>query len=310
MDDFNRKFTFEKLKLKDDNEGEVFATLISAKANTPNRSSVLCIHGYVDYFFQLHMAERFNREGYDFFALDLRRHGRSLLPHQRPNFCTDLTEYFEEIDLAIEKISAENPDKIILLGHSTGGLISAMYMNTGKARNKIDALILNAPFLDFNQSPFLRPLSRIVAGIMSRVFPGTSIKKTIPPAYGQSLHKEHFGEWDYNLSWKPIEGFKTWFVWVDAVFRAQRSLRFSKIQIPVLVLHSNKSARIFKYKPIAQTNDVILNVDDIKRISPHLGPNVHLEEVENAVHDVFLSAKPVREKAVNIMFAWLKAGSS
>lgn len=307
MDGFGKKFLVEKLNLNNDNEGEAFATLITAKVNTLKRSSVLYIHGYVDYFFQHHVAERFNLEGYDFYALDLRKHGRSLLPHQRPNFAGNLTEYFGEIDLALEKIKARNPGKIILLGHSTGGLISAVYMNQGNARHWIDALILNAPFLEFNQPIFIRPLARIFVQLMAQVAPNASIKRTIPPAYGMSLHTDFFGEWKYNLSWKPVVGFPTWFVWIDAVSRAQRSLRFSDIQVPVLVLHSNKSSRIFKYKNIAQTSDVILNVEDIKRISPRLGPNVEIEEVENAVHDVFLSAKPVREEAFAKVFAWLKA---
>ena len=61
------------------------------------RGAVLYVHGFADYFFQRHMAERFAAEGYAFYALDLRKHGRSLRPHQHPNFCKSVTEYYADI---------------------------------------------------------------------------------------------------------------------------------------------------------------------------------------------------------------------
>ena len=82
-----------------------FATLISATCEMPSSKAILYVHGYVDYFFQTHMAERFVREGWNFYALDLRKYGRSLLPHQHAYYCRDLREYFPEDDLAIEQIS-------------------------------------------------------------------------------------------------------------------------------------------------------------------------------------------------------------
>ena len=81
------------IALPPDEEGEVVATLVSLKAPTPTRRAVLYIHGYVDYFFQTHLAEYFTGHGYDFYALDLRKYGRSLLAHQTPNYCRDLSEY-------------------------------------------------------------------------------------------------------------------------------------------------------------------------------------------------------------------------
>src|SRR5690606_6997040 len=54
------------------------------------RPAVLYLHGYNDYFFQTHLAEHLMVHGYAFYALDLRKHGRSLRPWQTPNYCTDL----------------------------------------------------------------------------------------------------------------------------------------------------------------------------------------------------------------------------
>jgi alpha-beta hydrolase superfamily lysophospholipase len=64
--------------------------------------------------------------GYDFYALDMRKCGRSIISpeqDQYKHYCNDLHEYDEEITLAIEHIiqQAKTTDKkIILFGHSTG----------------------------------------------------------------------------------------------------------------------------------------------------------------------------------------------
>ena len=63
----------------------------------------------------------------------------------------NIEEYFEEISIALRQIN-ESSNSIYLLGHSTGGLIASSYMNDGKEKNLVEGLILNSPFLDFNQS--------------------------------------------------------------------------------------------------------------------------------------------------------------
>jgi alpha-beta hydrolase superfamily lysophospholipase len=73
-------FTAETIDLEDDSEGEVVATLVKRAAESPTRRAVLYLHGFSDYFFHVHVAELFNELGYDFYALDLRKYGRSLLP--------------------------------------------------------------------------------------------------------------------------------------------------------------------------------------------------------------------------------------
>ncbi len=65
-------------------------------------------------------------KGYDFYALDLRKCGRSIISpeqDQYKHYCTDLQEYDEEITLAIEQIinqAKTRNRKILLFGHSTG----------------------------------------------------------------------------------------------------------------------------------------------------------------------------------------------
>ena len=81
----------ETLELAEDDEGAVVATLVRRPADKRRaRGAVLHVHGFCDYFFQTGVAEFFTGLGYDFYAVDLRKHGRSLLPHQTPNFVLDL----------------------------------------------------------------------------------------------------------------------------------------------------------------------------------------------------------------------------
>lgn len=303
--DILKDFTSQTIKLKPDYEGEVTATLVSSKFNVGNRKSVLYIHGYVDYFFQSHMAEKFNAHNFDFYALDLRKYGRSLLAHQHPNFCKDISEYFEEITIAIRQIHNSSNGDVFLLGHSTGGLIASNYMNFGQAKDLIKGLILNSPFFDFYQTNLQKTLVYLASKLIAAIFPYAKISGTLSTAYAESLHKDFHGVWDFNLEWKPIKGFPTYFTWLLAIRKAHKKMENSNINVPVLVMHSSASATLLKFSEEAMVKDIVLDVDDIKRIGAKLGKQVTLLEIKNAQHDVFLSRKNVREKAFTDMFAWL-----
>ena len=94
-------FTRETIDLNDDYEGKACAVLVSKKAKSYTKKAVLYIHGFADYFFNDILADVYNNEGYNFYALDLRKYGRSLMDHQHPNFCKDMSEYFEEMDMTL-----------------------------------------------------------------------------------------------------------------------------------------------------------------------------------------------------------------
>ena len=59
--------------------------------------AVLYVHGWNDYFFQIHLSDFWADRGFDFYALDLRRYGRSLRRGQLPGFISDLDEYDAEL---------------------------------------------------------------------------------------------------------------------------------------------------------------------------------------------------------------------
>jgi alpha-beta hydrolase superfamily lysophospholipase len=300
-------FDYEVLNLPDDYEGKVIATLIKSKQNNSEHHAVLYVHGFFDYFFHPHLAELFLQHHYNFYALDLRKCGRSLLPHQHSNYCRDLSEYFEEIDNAIEIISSSNNLKIILLGHSQGGLICSAYLNLGRNKDKISALILNSPFFDFNEPLVLKTVIPFFSKVISGLFPFARIKDNSLPVYAQSLHKDHHGEWDFNPDWKPLDqGYPIYFSWLKAISKGFTFIKHqSKIAIPVLVLHSSRSGKYSVWNQNLLKVDGVLNIGDIERVSPGLGNDVTIISVANGMHDILLSSEEVRTYAFNQITEWL-----
>jgi len=268
---------------------------------------VLYIHGYTDYFFQAHLAEQFAVHGFNFYALDLRKYGRSLRAHQHPNFCRDLSEYFPEITAAIELITTgESHHQLLLNGHSTGGLITSLYAHEGSLKERINALFLNSPFFDFNVNAIERVLLHLLPSF-GRWFPYFIAPGGVAACYAESIHKGHRGEWNFDTRWKPIKGFPIYLGWIRAIRNAHQQLhRGLSIQCPVLVMHSDRSSNGFRWHDQIQRSDCVLNVEHMRRWSEKLGPNVKRVEVPSGIHDLALSNSQARERMFKELFEWLE----
>lgn len=295
------------LSLPDAYDGPCVATLVRRRAARPTGRAVLYIHGFNDYFFQAHMAAAYCEQGYDFYALDLRRYGRSLRPHQRPNFCRDLGEYFTEIDRAIELITADGAAWLLLNGHSTGGLISALYAQSGACYDRISALFLNSPFVDLNAAGAELALAAVVERL-GAIAPALPLDASVSPLYAQSVHRDHYGEWAFDPRWKPIEGFPPYAGWLRAIRRGQRKLQSGlAIACPILLMHSACSHRGKCWSAEFTRADCVLDVDHMRRYGPGLGRAVTMIAIEDGLHDLVLSAPPVRAHVFAELFAWLDA---
>jgi alpha-beta hydrolase superfamily lysophospholipase len=280
---------FEALELAfpNDYDGRVLATLVRLPAAGAPRGAVLYVHGFVDYFFQRHMAERFAAEGYAFYALDLRKHGRSLLPHQHACFCKDLAEFFADITRAIDEIGAP----VLLAGHSTGGLICSSYAARGERRGEVRALWLNSPFFDWNVPPLKRAQLGLAA-LAGHAFPFLHDPKGLHPAYGRSLHREFGGEWDYDLRLKPLKGFPIYFGWIGAVLAAQARVHAGlEIGCPVLTMHSDEA-------------DIVLDWRHCARWGRTLGREATVLAFPGGLHDLVLSRREVRDAVFGELFSW------
>ncbi|MBW8484252.1 alpha/beta hydrolase [Actinomadura parmotrematis] len=300
-----------ELPLGTDSEGPVVATLVRRRAPEPARRAVLYVHGFVDYFFQTHLADFYVAHGFDFYALDLRKYGRSLRPHQTPNHIASLSEYFPEIDEAVRVVREEDGHDLLLLnGHSTGGLIAALWADRVKGRGLVDGLFLNSPFLDINESLVMRKAGAGLARALRGRFPSAKLPAGVSDAYVRTIHREYGGEWDFDLAWKPLEGFPVRAAWLAAVRRGQRRVHAGlDIDVPVLVMASARSVR-----PSARAQaradltalDAVLDVGHIARWTPRLGRHVTLVRIDGGLHDLVLSAEPVRAEVFGELARWIR----
>jgi alpha-beta hydrolase superfamily lysophospholipase len=284
---------FEALALPapDDYDGRVVATLVRLPGGAAPRGAVLYVHGFIDYFFQRHMAERFAAEGYAFHALDLRKHGRSLLPHQHPCFCKDIAEYHEDVTRALEAIGGP----VLLAGHSTGGLVCATYAAEGARRDQVRALWLNSPFFDWKEAHKGRLR---VAQMLGWFSPFMHDPKAVLPAYVRSLHVNWDGEWEFDLRLKPLMGFPAYFGWVRAIFSAHHKVHQGlRLQVPVLSMHSDEA-------------DIILDWKQVARWSRTLGPATTVLGFPGALHDLVLSRREIRDSVFSQLFSWAERNAA
>ncbi|GGG32241.1 alpha/beta hydrolase [Hymenobacter glacieicola] len=300
---------FEQLVLPqpDDYEGAVRAVLVRCRQepSVPTPRAVLYVHGFNDYFFQREMAAEYVRHGYRFYALELRKYGRALLPHQRPNNVRSLSEYFLDLDAALTQLQAEGSPRVVLSGHSTGGLITALYAAHCRPP-ELAALVLNSPFLELHQSWLRRHLAVPVAVALGARWPDLPLPAGLPPTYGQSLHRAYRGSWEYDLAWKPNHVFPVNAGWLRAIRQGQARVRRGLgLPLPVLVLHSDRTGRGRSWHEDCKRTDIVLEVAHIAALAPRLGHNVTVQAIPGAVHDVLLSAPAVRAAAYRAVFAWL-----
>ncbi len=297
----------------DDYAGPVISTIIRKLVPDSQKGidrqattrGVLYIHGFNDYFFQKEMGDRFIEHGYDFYAVDLRRYGRSLVKEEKAFDIRDISSYFPDIDSALTVMQREGLSEIILIGHSTGGLTAA-YFESRCHPEAIKALILNSPFLDWNLGWKERLIPCI--SLLGKFFPNFKISQGKSTAYAESLLKQHHGEWDYRTDWKLIQSPPVTAGWVRAITRAQRGLRDGKadIRIPILLLYSSRSINGSEWTPDHNRADGVLDVSDIKKYGLQLGPDVTYACVKDGLHDLVLSAPSVREPLYRYIFMWLR----
>lgn len=310
------------LPLEPDDEGEVFATLVRRARPEANNAmdaggmdagvDVLYVHGWTDYFHQVHVADFFAKLGFTFYALDLRKYGRSLRSWQTPGYITSLKTYAADLKAALTAMG-HGPDtplprkrSLVMMGHSTGGLIACLYA-VGHP-GVVDALILNSPWLEFQTGAIGRRALEGPVRAQARIAPTSGIINPDPGYYLRSVSAKYEGDWPLIEEWRPEDGWKPTAAWLNAIFRGQaRVAQGLDLKIPILVLLSARSTVPTRWKPELKSSDTVLVVSEVAQRAPTLGQVVTTVRLEGALHDVTLSAAPVR----NIMWAemerWINA---
>ncbi|HZK05575.1 MAG TPA: alpha/beta hydrolase [Actinomycetaceae bacterium] len=327
-------FEARTLPLLDDDQGPVVATLVRyvpgndplAHAGTPTATRFvgLWIHGWNDYFHQRELARVIARLGGAFYALDLRKYGRSLRAGQLHGYITNLSTYDEDFHAALAVIRDEVGigTDLVLMGHSTGGLVAALWAH--RHPGALRALVLDAPWLELQGSVITRTLGTQLIDTLSRVNPTGIVPLADTGFYARTLAgwiPDDDGErppgtagdpfydgWQLDPNWKSRTSALVRPGWLSAIRAGQSQVAQGlEITCPILVLTSARTNYSPRWLPELREVDSVLDVEQIAQRSLGLGPLVTLARFDGAVHDVFLSRQAVRTRVYCELERWLRA---
>lgn len=270
---------------------------------------VLYVHGWSDFFFQTDLARFWTGLGARFHALDLRRYGRSLRPGNTPGYIDSLDDYDVDIETALTAMGhgsdAAPRRRLILLGHSTGGLTLTLWAarNPGRAA----ALVLNSPWLEFQFGAVGRQAIAPLVNARARFDPyGT---QPVVDLGFYSRAQAEIGALPLPIgepAWRPERGFATRPGWLAAILDGHRRVAGGvEVGCPALVLLSARSTPPIAWNDTMTSTDSVLVVDDIAKSATRIGRLVTIARIDGAIHDVFLSRPPARTEAYRVVDRWV-----
>ncbi len=172
-----------------------------------------------------------------------------------------------------------------------------------------DGLFLNSPFLDLAAPALVREASGTIAGLIAArrphaVVPGGNLSDLYP----RSIHRDHHGEWEFDLTLKPVGSVVVRAGWLRAIRRAQRRVhRGLDLRVPILVMCSTTSSSPSAWDELLLRSDAVLDADQIARWATKLGSHVTVVRIEDGMHDLVLSRAPVRAEVYRELDRWLTA---
>lgn len=244
------------------------------------RGAALLAHGVYEHSGRYeHVAERFTRHGYLTWAMDHYGHGKSAGPRgdiQNPN------HFIADVRIAIEALTKEARRTPILLGHSMGGAIAALY--AVRHPETLRALVLSSPALRALASPAMIRFGRLA----SRIAPTAAAPAGLPEAATHSLEWEDFKRND-PLKHERMTLRLARFI-VDAGQEARR--RAPELRRPVLMLVAGDDHFVDKRGA----------VEFFQRLKPGIG---EYHEYDGYYHEVFNELE--RERPLSDLETWLEA---
>ena len=150
---------------------------------TPALGTVLIVHGLGEHSERYAaVAARLNSWGWHVVGYDHRGHGASAGPRGRLQADEDL---YRDLAAVVDHVRAARPGRLVLLGHSMGGLVAARFVAGGLAPpqpgwyREVDALILSSPALNAGLSGWQGLLLRLLGSVA----PDLSVGNGLTPAW-------------------------------------------------------------------------------------------------------------------------------
>ena len=309
--------------LGEDAEGEIVATFVRKDPSKltlqerwrrwhfsvrGHRLAIMYVHGWNDYFYRRHASEYWESLGIPFYAVDLRKFGRSYRPYQTPGYIEDLHEYRLEFNALRDQIVKEQGKdvRILMIAHSQGGMSASLWVNAEHPHH-VEALALNSPWLELQGNRMFRLLSTPVVQ-MYRLRGGKTVMPMRDPGfYARCIKRSTGGEWDYlDHPLNPGVEFLTRAGWMQAIYNGQDEIAKNlDIQIPVLVCTSDKSMMLQSTWDEGMLEaDSVLDITAIRQAALHLGDVVALATIRGGLHDLSMSKPDARRKYFRIVTMW------
>lgn len=136
------------------------------------RATVIITHGHGEHSESYHrVVSQFENKGYEFWAWDLRGHGRSEgIRGYAKSFQDYVQDYGLFLDLILQKVNRKNP--VFLLSHSMGGLIQLSGL-LHQNQDDFKAQVVSAPLLGVAVT--VPPLKKHAAEFLERFLPKVTL---------------------------------------------------------------------------------------------------------------------------------------
>lgn len=224
---------------------------------------IIFIHGLGEHLGRIERwAQSFSPYNYTFCIMDLPGHGRSF--GQR-GYIRKISDFYDLIDLFIEQVKSDFPDKpIILYGHSMGGNIAANYVL--KRNPSIKALILSSPWIELSIKPNI--IQFYLGKLMYKIYPKYHDHTRLNPNFISRIPEEVALYKNDPL----VHGRITPALFFPLFFKGKKLLfNASKIKIPTLIFHG--------------TADQLTSPDASKKFASNHS-NIEFKSYEGGYHEL------------------------
>jgi alpha-beta hydrolase superfamily lysophospholipase len=286
--DLTSDFVVDIFTNKTDNQNKFSVTKL---ITTTNSKVALYIPGNNDYFYNAKLAYSLKKKGYNFYAISFPNYGFTSNVNDTAFSSFNNMEFlFQYIEIILEHYNIKQID--LLLGYSTGGLISIMYANykNSKESQFIKRCILSSPFIDWYADPINTSITgsetflEKVVTLMGLVVPKVNIKSVIGTI--NLTMCQDFNEINFNPKYKSLIEIHTYPEWIRACTLAQQQIQNGKIDMkcPVDILHSDKSV----YWSYSENADNSLDVDDITKYGTLISSDTTFHKINDSIHNCFI----------------------
>ena len=172
----------------------------------------------------------------------------------------------------------------MLAAHSTGGLVTSLWADMRQPA-ALRGLVLNSPWFDLQGKAWMRSLGRVGRARPARPPPAPRARScaAVEGFYTRSLHRDHEGEWDFDLALKPVDSFAVRAGWLRAIRKGHARLHGGlDLPCPALVLSSDRTTWPREMGEDVFSHDIVLDVEQIRRWAPALGRHVTYVAVPGA----------------------------